>query len=209
MMKVKAIQRRRWPLTYKGLRSLLGLANYYHHFIQDFSKVARTLLDLLEKKWLSLELDELCHQAVGKLKSKVSSPPVLKFVEFDKPFEVYTGASILHWRSVDASWMAISYESMKLNGCQRKRPTHRYSTSLGDVATLVGVAQYQGVHEPCVLKLLWDTCAREHQTIAVAQYIGAYEGGFDPQSGPLQYGTKHAKRMKRVPNNEHHPSSCS
>ena len=49
MMKVKAIQRRRWPLTHKGLRSLLGLANYYHHFIQDFSKVATILPDLLEE----------------------------------------------------------------------------------------------------------------------------------------------------------------
>jgi hypothetical protein len=107
----------------------------------------------------------------------VSLQPVFKFAKFDKHFKVYTGASILHWQSVDASWMAISYESMKLNGCQRRRPTHRHSTSLGDVATLVGVAQ-------CVLKVLWDTCARERQAIAVAQYIGAYEGGFDPQSGP-------------------------
>jgi len=74
--------------------SLFGLAKYYYHFIQDFfSKVATTLPNLLEKKWLSLEWDELCHQAVGELKSKVSSPPVLKFAEFDKPFEVYTGAS--------------------------------------------------------------------------------------------------------------------
>jgi hypothetical protein len=37
-------------LPYKGLRSLLGLAIYYHHFIQDFFKVARTLPDLLEEK---------------------------------------------------------------------------------------------------------------------------------------------------------------
>jgi hypothetical protein len=50
MMTVKAIQKRRWPMTYKGLRSLLGLAKYYHHFIQDFSKVAGTLSDLMEKK---------------------------------------------------------------------------------------------------------------------------------------------------------------
>jgi hypothetical protein len=49
MMKVKAIQRRRWPLTYKGLRSLLGLANYHHHFIQKKFKVVTTLPDLLEK----------------------------------------------------------------------------------------------------------------------------------------------------------------
>jgi hypothetical protein len=50
MMKVKAIQRKRWPLTYKGLRSLLGLANYHHHhLIQKKFKVATTLPDLLEK----------------------------------------------------------------------------------------------------------------------------------------------------------------
>ena len=54
---------------------------------------------------------------------------------------------------------------------------------LGDVATLVGVAQDQGVHGQCVLEVFWDTCASKHQTIAVAQYIGAYESGFDPGSG--------------------------
>jgi hypothetical protein len=51
MRMVKAIQERKWPLTHKGRMLLLGLANYYHHFIQDFlfSKVATTLPDLLEK----------------------------------------------------------------------------------------------------------------------------------------------------------------
>jgi hypothetical protein len=52
------------------------------------------------------------------------------------------------------------------------------------VATLVGVAQDQGVHGQCVLKVFWETFASERQAIAVARYIGAYEGGFDPQSGP-------------------------
>ena len=80
--------------------------------------------------------------------------------------------------------MAISYESMKFSGCQRRRPTHRHSISHGDVATLARVAQDQGVHKQCVLKVLWDTCAKERQAIAVAQYIGAYEGEFDPQSEP-------------------------
>jgi hypothetical protein len=43
-----AIQEKWWPLTHKGLRSLLGLANYYHHFIPIFSKVSRTFSDLLK-----------------------------------------------------------------------------------------------------------------------------------------------------------------
>ena len=93
MKNVKAIQEENWSLSQeKRLRSFVGLANYYHHFIQDFSKVARTLFNLL-KKWLSQEWDEPCHQAFGELESEFSSPPVLKFAELDKPFEVHTGAS--------------------------------------------------------------------------------------------------------------------
>jgi hypothetical protein len=57
---------------------------------------------------------------------------------------------------------------------------------LGDVATLVGVAQDQGVHGQCVFDVIWNTCASKRQAIVVAQYIGAYEGGFDPQSGAMK-----------------------
>ena len=34
-----------------------------------------------------------------------------------------------------------------------------------------------------VLEVFWDICASKRQAIAVAQYIGTYEGGFDPQYG--------------------------
>jgi hypothetical protein len=60
----------------------------------------------------------------------------------------------------------------------------RHNTLLGDVATVVGVSQDQGVHGQCVLEVFWDTCASKCQVIAVTQYIGVYEGIFDPQSGP-------------------------
>ena len=52
----------------------------------------RTLCDLC-KKWLSQEWDEPFHQVFEELKTKFSSPPVVKFAELDKPFEVHTGAS--------------------------------------------------------------------------------------------------------------------
>ena len=35
----------------------------------------------------------LFTKSLGELKTKFSSPPVLKFVELDKPFEMHTGAS--------------------------------------------------------------------------------------------------------------------
>ena len=50
------------------------------------------LFDLL-KIWLSKEWDEPCHQIFGELKNKLSSPPMLKFAEFDKLIEKHMGAS--------------------------------------------------------------------------------------------------------------------
>ena len=49
MKNVKAIQKDNWPFIQKRLRSFVGLANYYHHFIREFSKVARTLFNLLRE----------------------------------------------------------------------------------------------------------------------------------------------------------------
>ena len=51
-----------------------------------------TLSDLLNK-YLSQEWDEPCYQVFRELNSKLSSMPMLKFVDFDKPFEVHTGVS--------------------------------------------------------------------------------------------------------------------
>ena len=124
MKKVKAIQEWKQSSTQKGLRSFLGLANYYRRFIRDFSKIAKPLSDLL-KKGASQEWDKPCHQAFEELKSKLSSLPVLKFSEFDKPFEVHTDASDFVIGGVlIQDGRPIAYESKKLGGCQRRWPTH-------------------------------------------------------------------------------------
>ena len=40
-------------------------------------------------------VDEPCHQAFGELKNMLYSSLILKFVEFDKTFQVRTGEMIL------------------------------------------------------------------------------------------------------------------
>jgi hypothetical protein len=111
-------------LIQKRLRSFFGLANYYRRFIRDFSKVARPLSDLL-KKGVSQEWDEPCHQVFRDLKSKLSSPLVLKFPEFDKSFEVHTeGSDFAIGGVLMLDGRPIAYESKKLDGCQRRWRTH-------------------------------------------------------------------------------------
>jgi hypothetical protein len=82
------------------------------------------LSDLL-KKGLFQEWDEPCHKAFRELKSKLSSPPVLKFPEFDKPFEVHTDANDFAIGGVlMQDGRPIAYENKKLDGCQKRWPTH-------------------------------------------------------------------------------------
>ena len=48
--RVKAILEWPEPKTVKGVRSFLGLANFYQRFIKDYMKVARPLHDLMKKE---------------------------------------------------------------------------------------------------------------------------------------------------------------
>ena len=92
-------------------------------------------LCVLWKKWLSQEWNKPCHQVFGKLKTKFSSPHVLNFAEFDKPFEVHTGAS-----DSAIGGLLIQHGWPLHMGAWRNNQLMRRSALLKDVATLFGVA---------------------------------------------------------------------
>lgn len=100
----------------KGFMSLFGIANNYHHVIWNFLKVARTLSNLF-KRILSQTLDKPYHKSFGELKIKLVLPHVLKFAEFDRPFEVHTETNDFAILRVNAWWMAMVYDSKKFNSC--------------------------------------------------------------------------------------------
>ena len=47
--KVEVIEKLPPPVNVKGIRSFLGHAGFYRRLIPDFSKKARTLIELLDK----------------------------------------------------------------------------------------------------------------------------------------------------------------
>ena len=90
--KVQAIVDWQSPRHVKDLSSFLGLANYYRKFIAGYSKKAVSLTDLLKKdaKWV---WSKQCEEAFQNLKNAIASKPILKFPDFELPFEVHTDAS--------------------------------------------------------------------------------------------------------------------
>nr|GEZ86836.1 reverse transcriptase domain-containing protein [Tanacetum cinerariifolium] len=104
--------------TVKGIRSFLGHVGFYHHFIKDFSKIARLMTRLLKKDTPFLFSKE-CVEAFQTLKRKLTEAPILIAPDLDMPFELMCNAS-------DFAIGAV------LGQCQEKhfRPIHYASKTM-------------------------------------------------------------------------------
>ena len=80
------------PETVKQVRSFLGLASYCPRFVENFSKVAKPLTELL-KKDKKFEWTPQCEFSFQKLKRRLTSAPVLVPPDFSKDFVIYCDAS--------------------------------------------------------------------------------------------------------------------
>ncbi len=91
---------RQWPVPkdVSELRAFLGLCNYFRRFVHGYSKIAGPLTALTgtvaqgSYSWDKWEEKEL--RAFNKLKVALCSTPVLRLPDFDKPFEMWTDASL-------------------------------------------------------------------------------------------------------------------
>ncbi|GJY96935.1 reverse transcriptase domain-containing protein [Tanacetum coccineum] len=90
--KVDVIAKLPHPTTVKGVRSFLGHAGFYRRFIQDFSKIARPMTHLLEKK-TPLFFSKECIESFNTLKRKLTEAPILIAPDSDLPFELMCDAS--------------------------------------------------------------------------------------------------------------------
>ncbi|MDF3587763.1 Ty3/Gypsy family RNase HI domain-containing protein, partial [Enterobacter hormaechei] len=80
------------PTTVKQIRSFFGHAGFYRRFIKDFSKISRPLCRLLTKD-APFVFDESCQKAFEKLRSLLSTAPILRAPDWTLPFEIMCDAS--------------------------------------------------------------------------------------------------------------------
>ena len=90
--KVKAITEWPAPTTVRGVRSFLGLANFYQCFIKDYATQAKPLMDLTQKDkaftWGSMEANTFTS-----LKTQFTSTPILAYPDNDCQFRLETDTS--------------------------------------------------------------------------------------------------------------------
>nr|GEY99338.1 putative reverse transcriptase domain-containing protein [Tanacetum cinerariifolium] len=91
--KIEAVKNWASPTTPTEIRQFLGLAGFYRRFIEDFSKIAKslTILTQKDKKFVWGKDQEMAFQI---LKQKLFEAPILALPEGNDDFVVYCDASI-------------------------------------------------------------------------------------------------------------------
>jgi hypothetical protein len=82
------------PKDVRGIKSFIGMAGYYRHFIEGFSKIARPMTALSAKK-VEFKWTLACQESFEMLKKKLTTTPVLILPDVHKPFSMYCDASYI------------------------------------------------------------------------------------------------------------------
>nr|GEW70199.1 putative reverse transcriptase domain-containing protein [Tanacetum cinerariifolium] len=122
--KIESVKDWASPKSPTEIRKFLGLAGYYRRFIERFSRIARPMTKLTQKK-VKFEWGDKQEAAFQLLKQKLCSTPILALHEGSEDFIVYCDASnkglgaVLMQRD-----MVISYASRQLKIHEKNYMTH-------------------------------------------------------------------------------------
>ena len=125
--KIELISKLPSPTNVKTVRQFLGHAGFYRRFIKDFLKIAKPLYKLLEKDARFVWEKEF-QESFEKLKSHLTTAPIVRAPNWQLPFEVMCDASDLAIGAVlgqreDGKPQVVYYASKTLNEAQRNYTT--------------------------------------------------------------------------------------
>ena len=141
--KIKIVQEFPVPRTQKHVRSFLGLCGYYRRFVKDFAAITHPLRELLKNdvpfKWTSDS-----QIAFERLKTALTTAPVLALPRFDRPFILTTDSSISGLAYILSQKDENNREQVVCYGGRGVRPAEsRWTiTELECLAVVEGIRQY-------------------------------------------------------------------
>jgi hypothetical protein len=90
--KIEAVSKWQSPKFVTEIRNFLGLAGYYRRFIENFSKIAKPMTELLKNNTPYVWLYK-CEASFQELMTRLTTTPVLTLPDASKDFVVYYDAS--------------------------------------------------------------------------------------------------------------------
>uniref|UniRef100_A0A8C7Y3F7 Gypsy retrotransposon integrase-like protein 1 n=1 Tax=Oryzias sinensis TaxID=183150 RepID=A0A8C7Y3F7_9TELE len=145
---VQSLKHKR-PQTVGDLRQLLGFLSYYRTYLQDFSRIAKPLYDLLQIKPDTAKLkptrgrakhpqlssrapiqwDEKHQEILERLIHMLTQPPVLAYPDFSPSFILHTDASqkglgAVLYQNKDNKMRVIGYRSRTLTPAEQNYHLH-------------------------------------------------------------------------------------
>ncbi|GJR20873.1 putative nucleotidyltransferase, ribonuclease H [Tanacetum coccineum] len=122
--KIEAVKNWKAPKTLTEVCSFLGLAGYYRRFIENFSKIAKSLT-ILTQKCKTFDWGEEQELAFQTLKDKLCNAPVLALPDGPEDFVVYCDASGIGLGCVLMQrGKVIAYASRQLKIHEKNYTTH-------------------------------------------------------------------------------------
>ena len=122
--KIEAIRDWDRPTSVTEVRSFVGLASYYRHFVEGFSTIAAPLTRLTRQD-IPFVWSEECEMSFLKLKELLTSAPILTLPIEGECFTIYCDASGVGVGCVlMQQGRVIAYASRKLKVHERNYPTH-------------------------------------------------------------------------------------
>jgi hypothetical protein len=112
------------PTDARGIKSFIGMAEYYRRFIKGFSKIAKPMTALLGNK-VEFKWTQKCQEAFEALKEKLTTAPVLVLPDVHKPFSVYCDACYTGLGCVlIQEGRVLAYSSRQLKVHEQNYPIH-------------------------------------------------------------------------------------
>jgi hypothetical protein len=134
--KVEVVKNWPVPQSVKDVQKFVGFSGFYRRYVQNCSKIARPLHDLLNNqkgkcgKTSKFVWTPDAQSAFDYLKQKLVSAPILAYAYYSLPFEVHTDASssalgaVLYQTQNDRK-RVIAYASRGLSLSERHYPAHK------------------------------------------------------------------------------------
>ena len=97
--KLESVKKMPAPTTPKEIKQLLGLVGYYRKFIPRLADIARPMTNLT-KQDVPFEWTLQCQASFEMLKDALITSPILKYLDPNKPYTLFTDASKHAWACV-------------------------------------------------------------------------------------------------------------